>query len=263
VGKHVRNPVSKTLRALSWLVESSPPQVGVRQIAAAMNIAPSSAHRILLALSEAGYVRQDRATQRYTLGNEFFRLSQIAVAKAPLRQAALAAMQRLVDSFKESTLLCVYDEWRQEVTFAAAVDSARSTGRLIEMNKWRPVRTSASGMAILACLKEDEVRTIARRANFLRHANTDLAEPGRLRSELAGVRHKGYASAPCQSTAGGVCLAAPIFGTRNKVLGTICVTIPQERAEKDGMDQLINAMLYCANDITKKMYGSVRSLKAG
>ena len=261
--KPERNPVSKTLRVLNWLIESSPPQVGVRQVAAAMNIAPSSAHRILLALSEAGYVRQDRQTQRYTLGKEFFRLSQIAVAKAPLREVALAAMQRLVDTFKESALLCVYDEWRQEVTFAAAVDSNRSMKRLIEMNKWLPVRSGASGLAILACLKEAEVQSIARRANFYRHSNTDLAEPDHLRSELAGVRYKGYASARCHSTTGGVCLAAPIFGSRGKVLGTICVTVPQERAEKDSMEQLINGMLYCANDVTKNMYGDIRSLKTG
>jgi hypothetical protein len=81
VDKPARNPVSKTLRALNWLVESSPPQVGVRQIAAAMNIALSSAHRILLALSEAGYVRQDRKTQRYTLGNEFFRFRKLRLKK--------------------------------------------------------------------------------------------------------------------------------------------------------------------------------------
>lgn len=261
--KAERNPVNKTLRALSWLVEASPPQVGVRQIAAALNIAPSSAHRILLALSEAGYVRQDRVTQRYTLDNEFFRLSQIAVAKAPLRQAALDAMQHLADSVKESTLLCVYDEWRQEVTFTAAVDSTRSPGCMIELNKWLPVRAGASGLAIMACLKETEAQSIARRASFIRRTNIHLAEPNRLRSELAVVRRKGYASARCHSNTGGICLATPIFGNRGKVLGTICVTVPQERAEKDGMEQLIDGMLYCASQVSKKMCGSVISLKSG
>ena len=77
------------------------------------------------------------------------------------------------------------------------------------------------------------------------------------------MRYKGYASARGQSITGGVCLAAPIFGSSDKVLGTICVTIPQERAEKDSMDRLINAMLYCSNDVTKKMQGSARSLKIG
>lgn len=258
MGKSERNPVSKTLRALSWLVESSPQQIGVRQIAAAMNIAPSSAHRILLALAEAGYIRQDRKTQRYTLGNEFFRLSQIAIAKAPLRQAALPPMRRLVDSIRESSLLCVYDECRQEVTFAAAVNSTRSSGQIVEMNKWLPVRAGASGLAIMACLKEAEVQSIARRANLYRHP--DLVEPQHLRSRLAGVRHKGYASARCHSATGGICLAAPIFGSRGKVLGTICVTIPQDRAE-DSMNQLIDDMLCCASNVSKKMYGDMRSLK--
>lgn len=255
--KAERNPVDKTLRALSWLVESSAPQVGVRQIATAMNIAPSSAHRILLALTEAGYIRQDRKTQRYALCTEFFRLSQIAIEKAPVQQAAMGAMQRLVDDFAESTLLCIYDERRQEAIFAVAVEAARSTGRLVQMNKWRPIRSGASALAILAWLKETEVQAIMRRENDDRCKNNDgVTELGRLRSELAVVRGNGYASAPCRSAAGGVCLAAPIFGNRGRVLGTIGVTVPQERVKKERMDQVINAMCYCANDVSKKMYKS-------
>jgi DNA-binding IclR family transcriptional regulator len=105
-----RRPVSKALHALHWFVESSRPHIGVRQLAAAMDIAPSSAHRILAALSEAGLVRRDTRSQRYGLTPEFFRLSHLAVAMSPLRQAGLAAMQRLTDTCHESALLCLYDD---------------------------------------------------------------------------------------------------------------------------------------------------------
>jgi len=258
--KPERKPVSKTLRALSWLAESSPTQVGVRQLALAMNIAPSSAHRILLALSEAGFVRQDSKTQRYTLGNEFLRISQLAMAKAPLRQAVLPAMQRLVDTCKESALLCVYDEFRQEVIYAAAVDSPRSTGHGIELNKWLPVRTGASGLAILAFLKDVEVQSIARRSNYLQRARTDLAERDHLRSKLAAVRDRGYAFTHCQWIAGAVGLAAPMFDRTGKVMGDICITIPRERAAIGSMDQLIDAMLCCAKDVTHKINSGASGL---
>jgi len=254
-----RNPVSKTLRALNWLVECSPPQVGVRQLAEALGIAPSSAHRILLALSEAGYVRQDARTQRYSLGNEFFRVSQLAAAKAPLRQASLAAMLRLVETCKEPTLLCIYDQIRQEVNYTAALNSNGRAGQTIELNKWLPIRTGASGLAILAYLKEAEVQSIARRQNF-HHRNGDLAEPTQLRSQLDSVRSKGYAFTRCQWVDGASGLAAPIFDGGDKVMGAICVTLPRERAESDKMDRLIDAMLHCANDVTKKMNGSSRSV---
>ena len=54
-----RKPVSKALQALYWLVEMSQPEIGVRQLAAAMNIAPSSAHRVLATLADVWF-RQPR-----------------------------------------------------------------------------------------------------------------------------------------------------------------------------------------------------------
>jgi len=49
-------------------------------------------------------------------------------------------------------------------------------------------------------------------------------------------------------------------GGGDKVMGAICVTLPRERAESDKVDRLIDAMLHCANDVTKKMSGSSRSV---
>jgi DNA-binding IclR family transcriptional regulator len=251
-----RNPVDKTLRALSWLAETAQPQVGVRQLAAAMNIAPSSAHRILMALSEAGFVRQDGRTQRYALGNEFYRLSQLAVAKAPVGEASVAAMRRLVDTCGESALLCLYDERRRQVTFAAAVNAARAGapgGQGIELNRWLPVRTGASGLAVLAYLDEGEAHGIVQRSHTPACGGPHAFDPDRFRSEIAAVRRQGYALAPCQWISGAMGLAAPIFGGAGKVMGNVCVTIPRERAGSGGMERLIGATLGCARDITRRM----------
>jgi DNA-binding IclR family transcriptional regulator len=249
VEKPERKPISKTLRALSWLAESSTPEVGVRQLAAAMNIAPSSAHRILLALSEAGFVRRDGRTQRYALGNEFLRLSHLAIAKAPLRQAGAEAMRRLVDSCDESALLGIYDDGRQEMIYAASVESKHSSQRAIELNKWIPVRTGASGLAILAFLKEAEARSIVQRLPV--PGGAGRADPGELETRLATVRRQGYAFTRCQWIAGAVGLAAPIFGSQGKVLGDVCLTIPEQRLGDGSKDRLVDALRCCVSEITK------------
>jgi DNA-binding IclR family transcriptional regulator len=250
-----RNPVSKTLRALSWLIESSSPQVGVRELAAAMNIAPSSAHRILVALSQAGFVRRDVSSQRYTLTAEFFRLSQRAAAMSPLRQAGLAALRRLVDACGESALLGVYDDARQEMIFAAAVDAPHATRQSVRLDEWLPVRTGASGLAILAFLDEAERHSvIAHSARCAPAARTTVATDG-LDRDLAHVRAQGYAFTRCQWITGAVGLAAPIFDRRGKVMGDVCVTIPEHRCQDGGHERLIAAMRRCVDDVTARMRG--------
>jgi DNA-binding IclR family transcriptional regulator len=238
-----RNPVSKTLRALSLIVESDAPRIGVRELAGAMKIAPSSAHRILAALAAAGFVRRDAGSQRYTLTTEFFRVSQRAAAMSPLRRAGLLALRRLVDACGESALLGVYDDARHEMLFAAGVEAAHAGRSVIRMNEWLPVRTGASGLAILAFLDESE------RASVI--AQSGLTQP--LDSELATVRRQGFAYTRCQWVAGAVGLAAPIFDRRGKVVGDVCVTIPQGRDDDGGKERLVDAMRRCVDDITSRM----------
>jgi DNA-binding IclR family transcriptional regulator len=259
VEKPERKPISKTLRALSWLAESPAPEVGVRQLAAAMNIAPSSAHRILLALSEAGFVRQDGKSQRYRLGNEFLRLSHLAIAKAPLRHAAIEAMRRLVDDCHESALLGIYDDVRREMIFAASVDATHSSQHAIALNKWVPVRTGASGLAILAFLKEAEARAIVQRLGPLPPANAGVADPDRLETELATVRRQGYAFTRCQWIAGAVGLAAPIFDSNGKVMGDVCLTIPAQRLAEGSKDRLADALRCCVSEITRNIGSTAAS----
>jgi DNA-binding IclR family transcriptional regulator len=236
-----RNPVSKTLRALSWLVESSNPQIGVRQLASAMSIAPSSAHRILAALCDAGFVRREAGA--YTLTTEFFRLSQRAAAMSPLRQAGIAALQRLVEACGESALLGVYDDDRREMIFAASADPSAASRHAIRMNEWLPLRTGASGLAILAFLDEGERHAAV--------AHSRLAAPERLDADLAAVREQGYAYTRCQWVEGAVGLAAPIFDAHGKIMGDVCVTIPRERADDGSKDRLVDAMRRCVDDITR------------
>src|ERR1700683_2347847 len=45
-----RNPITKVLRALSWLIEEPSGSTGVREMATALGLSPSSAHRLLTAL---------------------------------------------------------------------------------------------------------------------------------------------------------------------------------------------------------------------
>ena len=248
-----RNLTSKSLRALSWLAELAAPEIGVRQLAAAMKIAPSSAHRILLALSDAGFVTRDCETQRYALGPEFLRLANLASAKVSVRRIGAAAMQRLVDRCGESVLLVMYDDARQEMIFAASVDAKHSARSTIQLNTWMPVRTGASGMAILAFLEDAEIDSIIRRAKLSPSQGRAVAEPDRLDADLSIVRRQGYAYTRCQWIAGAVGVAAPIFNRDGKVAGDICVTIPGQHASEDSKDRLIDALRDCASDVTNQM----------
>ena len=82
--------------------------------------------------------------------------SRLAAAKAPIRQAALHPMRRLVDACNETALLGIYDRTRQQMIFVVTVESTHELRVVTPLNRWLPIHVGASGLAILAFLEPDE-----------------------------------------------------------------------------------------------------------
>jgi DNA-binding IclR family transcriptional regulator len=258
-----RNPVSKTLRALARVVEYPGGEIGVRELAAAMKVAPSSAHRLLIGLTEEGFMRQNPETGRYELGLEFLRLAYLASSKSPLRQRALSHMRALVDACNETALLGIYDPVRQEMLFGASVESMHQLRYVIELNKWSPVYTGASGLAILAFLDEAHVQNIIQRTRLSPLTQHSITESYKLVAELETIRQRGYALTRGQRIQGAVGLAAPIFGSNGEVIGDVCLTIPEQRFDAASQDHLIGLLLECTNRITIDMGGRPQTKRSG
>jgi DNA-binding IclR family transcriptional regulator len=260
--QNTRNPISKALKALAWLVENSGPEVGVRELATAMKIAPSSAHRLLMGLAEEGFIRQNADSGRYELGLEFLRLAYLASGKSPLRQRALPHMRALVDACNETALLGVYDPVRQEMLFAASVESTHHLRYALELNKWAPIYTGASGLAILAYLDEAQIQNVIHRTRLAALTSRTITEAYRLTSELETVRRRGFALTRGQRIPGAVGLAAPLFGGHGEVLGDICLTIPEQRFDEASQDHLIELLLDCTQKIMMEIGGAPRRAPA-
>jgi DNA-binding IclR family transcriptional regulator len=257
-----RNPITKVLRALSWLIQEPSGSTGVREMATALGLSPSSAHRLLTALADEGFVRQDAASSKYHLGVEFYRLANVAAAKAPIRQAALKHMRRLVDACNETALLGIYDDLRQEMIFVARVESQHALRYAIELNQWMPVHVAASGLAIMAFLSDDEIRSIIARSRLVPLTDLSITEPYRLQMELEAVRIRGAATSRGHRVPGAVGLAAPIFGPSGKVVGDVCLTIPEQRFDERAEDQILDLLLACARSITEEIGGRVLERQA-
>jgi DNA-binding IclR family transcriptional regulator len=196
------------------------------------------------------------------LGVEFYRLANIAAAKAPIRQAALKHMRRLVDACNETALLGIYDDLKQEMIFVARVESKHALRFAVELNQWMPVHVSASGLAIVAFLPEDEIEQIIARTRLLPSTELSITEPYRLHMELRKIRSRGAATSRGHRVPGAVGLAAPIFGPNGRVVGDVCLTIPEQRFEERAEDQIIDLLQACAQSITEEIGGRVPERQA-
>lgn len=252
-----RDPIAKALKTLAWMVEDKWEDVGVRELAAAMEVSPSSAHRILSALGAAGFVRQDPRTSRYSLGLEFVRLCHLAADRMPLRRIALRHMSDFAARHAETVLLGVYDREHQKLMFTASIDSPHELRYVIELNKWVDLNAGCTSLAILVCLDDSEVEAIVQKNGLA--AFTDkvaLGFPG-LRKRLMSIRSAGYAYAVGPRFEGAIGLAAPILGSDDRVVGGICVGIPPQRYDNRRERDLAKDLITCADRISLELGSSL------
>lgn len=246
-----RDPVGRTLEAYAWIICEAGPSFGVREMASALNISPSAAHRALTALARNGLVRQDDETGRYVTGAEMFRLAQLTLARFPLRQIALPHLQRLVIACDETVLLGVYDPDRAQMMFAAAVDSSSPLRYVVRLNEWVPVHFGASGLGILAFLPAEARELVIARTQ---QADATGAFDGDvLRASIKQVRKDGYAISFAQRIAGAVGFSAPIFFPKDQVVGDVCITLPEQRYSEKRRDELARLVVECAGAISENL----------
>jgi IclR family acetate operon transcriptional repressor len=252
-----RNPARKTLQVLRSMAEAPGRDWGVREMAKAFHMSPSSAHRILATLGHEGLVGVDSVKGRYRLSLEFFRMAWRATVRFPFRQAALPALQSLAAQCNETAFLGLYDPTRMEMMFVEVVESSHPLRYELELNRWLPVYAGASGLAIMAFLPEPERRAIMARTRLASLTDRTISDPDLLEKEMAKIREQGYACTQGQRIPGAVGMAAPIWGPDGRVIGDLILTIPDHRFDQQLESRLARLLVQHAQRVTRGIGGQV------
>ncbi len=245
-----RNPIAKALRSLGWLIQTPGSEVGVRQLAQALDLTPSNAHKLLATLVSEGFVQQDSRTARYSLGGELLRWAYLIIARNPVPQIALEPMRRLVDRCGETAFLGIVDPVRQAMMFALSVESPHPLRYAVMLNTWMPLHTGASGLAILAFLPQEQISSIIERTGLAPATKASIIDRKQLDKVLGKIRHDGFAISHGQRIEGAVGIAAPVFGPSGEVIGDVAMTVPEARYAKFERDDLLQPLLRCTAEIT-------------
>jgi DNA-binding IclR family transcriptional regulator len=216
---------------------------------------PSTLYRVLAHLEVGGLVQQDPETERYSLGLGFLRLAWKAADRNSVREVALPSLKALVDTTGETALLALSDPLRHEMLLAATVDSPHPIRQIRQVGEWLPVTAGATGLAILAFLPDAERRAILMRPLPAITPQT-VTDPATLTRILARVRAQGYAITRGERTPGAVGIAAPIFGPAGTVLGSVGITLPEQRFQPDNERHQAGQVITAARAITDQLHGN-------
>ncbi|MDF2050427.1 IclR family transcriptional regulator C-terminal domain-containing protein [Arthrobacter sp. Cr_A7] len=195
------------------------------ELASAMQVSRTAAHRIVLTLHRRGFVLR-LEDGRYTLGPELIKLS----ANTPIDLVSISAhhLESLAQFTKETVVLAV-----PHGENAVVLDQRQGTQGPLRV-EYRTgfshsLTRGASGLAILAYLERDCQDLLIRKAG----------DPD-LRARLHKVVAEGYSLSSGELRAGMVGLAVPIVVNGVGVVGSIALVVPdlREVSLKDNLDDL-------------------------
>jgi IclR family acetate operon transcriptional repressor len=249
-----RSPVTKALQMLAWMAESGDQHWGIRQAARGLDLPPSTAHRTISMLENAGALTSDEEG-RYSFSLDLIRLASRVALDLPLRRAAMPHMRELVDRTNETAYLGLYNSERRQMMYLDRVQSDHPLRYVLPLYEWMPMHAGAGAEAMLAFLSEQERESILTEANLQAVTDQTVTDPEELRREIAEIRRRGYVMTRGRLIEGTIGLAAPVFGPDDSVVGGLVLALPEVRLKPEDEDSLGHELARCADAVSADLGG--------
>jgi len=211
----------KALTVLNAIAGADRPPT-VAEVAIKAGIARPTAYRFVQTLVAAGYLTQDPADGRLSVGFAVLPLASSLLDRNRMRVAALPHLQSLAQQTGERANLGIL--YRDRVMYVAGVEKPALPTIYSRFGKSAPAHCSSLGKAILAFQPEPEVRALLARKPLIAYTPTTITAQAAFTQELAETRARGYAIDRAEHALGSSCVAAPIFDANNRPIGAIGVS---------------------------------------
>jgi len=222
--------LAKGLAVLEYLVDQGRP-CGVSDVARALDLAASNAHRTLQSLVGLGYVRQ-LPDARYGATLRLFEMGSRVAAGLDVKEVARQELAGLAQQTEETIHLAVRDG--AEVIYLDKIDSPQPVAAYSRVGGRAPAQCVATGKVLLAAAlppsREQAEGWLAAAIPVL-HPYTRYSHrsyPGLL-DDLLQARAQGHALNRGEWREGVSGLGAPIFDGRATAVAALGISLPSIR----------------------------------
>ncbi|WDR07234.1 IclR family transcriptional regulator [Devosia rhodophyticola] len=208
----------------------------------------STAHRLLAAMREVGFIEQDRGRDTYRLGLRLFELGSVVLANHDLNREGHAIVDALHRLTNRAVHLAVFDGLRAVVIQRSEAEPMLAT-TMVENS---PAHCTSVGKAILAYQSGEIVQRVIA-TGLERYTETTITDPAELADELDQARTRGYAIDNGEHQPGLRCIGAPIRNQAGLVFAGLSVSAPAWQMPVDELDDLGRVVIYHANLISQRL----------
>lgn len=227
-GDGPRYPIESVDNALTLLVMLREREAfTLSEAADLLQVAPSTAHRLLAMLEHRGFVQRDPVTRTYLAGPMLIEIGLAALRDGDIRQHTRPYVTSLVDELGETAHLVVLRGGN--LLYLDCVESPRAIRAGSRVGEMLPAYATAGGKALLAALAPQLVSELYSGSALAPLTPHTIKTVPRLLKELERVREAGYAVNNGESEPNLRAVAAAIVDRAGVVRAAITVAAPEFR----------------------------------
>ncbi len=246
--KGTLSTVEQAARALEFIARQER-NVGLSEIAEQLNLAKSSAHRILKTWTGLGYLEQDDDA-RYRLGQKLFEIMFQHVENRDLRLVARPFLQGVSDLLGETVHFTVLD--RYEVVYVDKIEGRQPIRVYTTIGGRGPVHATASGKAMLAYQPDDYLDGLIA-SSPARFTRFTLTEPNALRVACDEIRANGHAVNRREWHEEVAAVGVPVFDHNREVQAALSVTFPSVYFDESRVRELAAALMEAGQACSRRL----------
>lgn len=239
--------IFRVLRILKYVGAAPARGVGLTDVVRDVGLTPPTAHRMLSALLQEGFLSLNPRLKTYSLGRESYILGLAAESRHGIKAIAESAVLRLAQSTGDTSFLSVRSGHE-----AVCVD--RKTGDFpikiltLEVGHRRPLGVGAGSLALLAFLPNDDVDRVL--ARYDASVAPDLPSTDMLREDIAAARKNGYALNPGRIIPDMLGVGVPVFDREQHVVAALSVAAIRSRLSGARLTDVVAALQRAASELS-------------
>ena len=248
------NSLKKAFRIIEDVVAHQEKGLSFSEIVSLTRTPKASAHRILKALVEMGYLYLNKETGKYYGDLKLSGLGSEVTSHFDLKNYVHPHLLKLHAETKHTCHLGIRSG--NVGVYLDKIESKDFGIKLFsEVGKSFPLYCTAMGKVLLAFMGREGRREVLRGKLQPFTART-VVGPLVLEKELKRVQKSGYAVDREEITRGIMCVAAPIEDREGNVVASVSATFPSYIDKDRGIEDEIQAVKRCASAITEYLGGN-------
>ncbi|MGB3331395.1 MAG: IclR family transcriptional regulator [Mycobacterium sp.] len=241
-------PIGSVDRALKLLLLlGEQPQIRLTDAAKHLDVASSTAHRLLAMLQYRGFVRQDSVSKAYHPGPALMSVAFSVFNRIDVEGAAKPVLLRLSERLNESVHLGILEG--SGVRFIAAAEGQAAVRVASRLGRTMPAHCTSTGKALLARLSDADIARLYPAEELPRVTAHSVGTRTQLQRELSQIRQQGYAVNREGSEDGVASVAVPIPTRAPGVLLALNAAAPVHRLNSSQYRGVAAVLVEAAKEI--------------